>query len=266
MYKYLNFIIDEISFYYWSIYHKFFNKIIKKQNLDEKTIPIIIISYNQLFYLEKLIDFLLKYNYTNIIIIDNNSTYKPLLDYFEIIEHAIKVHRLDENYGHLVFWRNKELFDRYSKGYYVVTDADIVPEENCPKDFLLYFKKVLDENSKITKVGFSLNIENIPEANPNKVKIINWESMFWNRKTKDENFISPIDTTFALYRPSYKYKHSTFYHAIRAKKPYQAVHGGWYIDIGNLTEEQLFYFSTCNESSSWRIDINGDVIRTIYSK
>lgn len=240
-------------------YFQYFTRIGFSQLINYKSIPIIIISFNQLFYLKELIGFLKKNNYLNIIIIDNNSTYKPLLDYFDTIESTVTLHRLNENLGHLVFWKNKMLFERYSKGYYVVTDADIVPISECPDDFVLRFKKILDKNFHLTKVGFSLKIDDIPETNPNKQKVIDWESQFWINKTYEGNYIAPIDTTFALYRPNYVYNDLYFYKAFRTDSPYQASHGGWYLDFKNLTEEQVYYFATCNDSSSWSLSEKGIV-------
>jgi hypothetical protein len=256
--------VKKIKLYYRLNIRDLFNSYIISQRINYKSIPIIIISFNQLCFLKQLIDFLRKCKYTNIIVIDNNSTYEPLLDYFDTIESSVTLYRLKENYGHLVFWKNMELYKKYSKGYYVVTDPDIVPVENCPEDFVLHFKRILDKNLHVTKVGFSLKMDDIPDSNPNKQKVIDWESQFWLNKTDEGNFISPIDTTFALYRPNYEHKHSTFYDAIRIKWPYQAIHGGWYLDIENLTEEQSFYFATCNDSSSWRIGIAGEIIDEIY--
>jgi hypothetical protein len=247
------------------LFNDLFNNIVINQNKNYKSIPIIIISFNQLFYLKQLIDFLKKYNYDTIVIIDNNSTYEPLLNYFDKIGSTVTIHRLKENYGHLVFWKVKELFEKYSKGYYVITDADVNPIPECPEDFLLYFKKILDEGFKITKVGFSLKIDDIPNTNINKEKILKWETRFWNNKRNDDNFIADIDTTFALYRPAYKHNTSNFYNACRTKMPYIARHGGWYIDNENLTEEQKFFFEKCNESSSWRIDKEGKINKRIYS-
>ena len=214
--------------------------------------------------MRQLIVFIKKYEYSNIVIIDNNSTYKPLLDYFETIESSVTLHRLNENMGHLIFWKNKELFDKYSKGYYVVTDADIVPDENCPDDFLLYFKKILDFNHQVTKVGFSLRIDDIPNTNINKEKIVKWESQFWNHQDKKGNFIAKIDTTFALYRPNYDLSSESFMKAIRTNFPYQAQHGGWYIDNKNLTDEFKYYFYHCNQSSSWRFDADGKLLNDYY--
>lgn len=250
---FLFFLKDKMQFYYFICS----NSILFKQNLNYKRIPIIIISFNQLFYLKKMIDYLLKNGYINIVIIDNNSSYPPLLDYFDAIENKLTIHRLNENYGHLVFWKVKELFDKYSQGFYVVTDSDIVPNEKCPDDFLKEFIKIIIRNKEVTKVGFSLKIDDIPDTNPNKQKVIDWESQFWKNKKKEGNYKAAIDTTFALYRPKYKYNKNNFYDAIRTKEPYCAIHGGWYLDITNLTEEQVYYFKSCNDSSSWRIDSNG---------
>lgn len=247
-------------------YFRLFTRIGLSQLIDYKSIPIIIISFNQLFYLKKLIDFLKKNNYLNIVIIDNNSTYKPLLDYFETIESTVTLHRLNENLGHLVFWKNKMLFEMYSKGYYVVTDADIVPVSECPVDFVLHFKKTLNKNFHLTKVGFSLKIDDIPETNPNKQKVMDWEGQFWLNKNKEGNYIASIDTTFALYKPNYVFNEFDFYNAFRTESPYQASHGGWYLDFENLTEEQAYYFATCNDSSSWRISEKGIVRNNILYK
>jgi hypothetical protein len=256
--------ISCVKYLFLFYFNNLFNSAVINQNKNYKSIPVIIISFNQLFYLKQLIDFLKKCRYSNIVIIDNNSTYEPLLDYFQTIESSVTLHRLNENLGHLVFWKNKELFKKYSKGYYVVTDADIVPLKECSEDFVLHFKKILDRNLGITKVGFSLKINDIPDANLNKQKVIDWESQFWKKQNKDSNFISKIDTTFALYRPNYKCDNNDFYNAIRTKIPYQAKHGGWYIDNNNLTNEQKFFFANCKESSSWRIDEKGRLVKKIY--
>lgn len=225
---------------------------------DPKTIPIIIISFNQLFYLKQLVERLGKWGYKNIIIIDNNSTYRPLINYLEEIKDNIIIHRMKHNFGHKVFWEQKELFKLYSKSYYVVTDPDILPDDDCPDDFLEYFKKILDSNSQVTKVGFSLKIKDIPESNKLKEKIIQWESKFWEVKDDEGNYIAEIDTTFALYRPKNIEKiELDFFNSIRTKPPYIAKHGGWYIDFNNILPEQENYMRTAGVSSSWRVNKDG---------
>ncbi|WP_120199222.1 glycosyltransferase family protein [Ichthyenterobacterium magnum] len=190
--------------------------------------------------------------YTNIIIIDNNSTYAPLIAYFKEINDQVKIHRLHKNYGHRVFWNQEELFKTYAKGYYVVTDPDIVPLSECPHDFLWHFKTILNANPDVNKVGFSLKIDDIPDTNKEKQTVLKWERQFYKKQDKNNNYIAKIDTTFALYRPSgIKPVWKNFFKAIRTKYPYIAKHGGWYIDFNNLTAEQDYYIKTANSSSSW---------------
>ncbi|TWO34380.1 glycosyltransferase [Seonamhaeicola sediminis] len=241
-----------------------FNATVRAQLKNYKHIPIIIISFNQLYYLEKLVTFLLEKDYRNIVIIDNKSTYKPLLQYFKTIEHKVTLYRLKTNNGHLSFWREEELVEKYTKGYYVVTDPDVVPIKDCPEDFILQFRKLLDKAWNITKVGFSLKIDNIPDVNPNKSKIISWESKYWTTKIHNLAFKAEIDTTFALYRPRYKYQLKDFTKAWRTEYPLQAIHGGWYIDINHLTEEQEYYIQTANQSASWNINAKGELVNDVH--
>ncbi|WP_051199825.1 glycosyltransferase [Christiangramia echinicola] len=243
----------------------FSSKFKRYQKNDPKTYPIIIISFNQLEYIKKLIQFLQASGYKNIIIIDNNSKYPPLIKYLRELEKDLIVHRLKYNYGHKVFWKITRFYKLYGRGYYAVTDADILPNSDCPKDFMHQFKLVLDSNPEYTKVGFSLNLNDIPFYNPHRDKILKWESKFWKTKDENGNFIADIDTTFALYRPNFFFEiKNRFYKAIRLKPPYSARHGGWDIDPSNLTEEQTFYMESVNSSSSWRIDAEGELIDSKY--
>lgn len=253
-----------VKFFFFSFYNPLFNKIVREQNKDFKKIPILIINFNQLYYLEKLINSLVNNNYENIIIIDNNSTYPPLLEYYKKINAYVKVLNRKTNDGHRVFWKNKDLFSKYGKGYYVVTDADIEITDDCPDDFILYFKKILDKNEQLVKVGFSLKIDDIPDSNKYKGKIFNWENQFWKNTDTNGNYRAVIDTTFALYRPMNQFCIDYFYEAVRTKAPYIAKHGGWYIDHNNLSEEQAFYMKTANDSSSWKVKENSELSKKGY--
>jgi glycosyltransferase involved in cell wall biosynthesis len=261
--KKIKLFLENDFFYLFYQFTMFFNSNIKKQNRNIKNIPIIVISFNQLFFLKKLVSYLKDHDYTNIVIIDNNSDYKPLLEYFSEIENSVSLFRLKENFGHRVFWLKKEIYNKYRRGYFVVTDADIVPILECPNDFLEHFKKILDSNYFVKKVGFTLDIETIPTANPQRQIVIDWEKQFWKKEDDNGNFVSEIDTTFALYRPeNYLTKYTNFFKAIRTKYPYTALHGGWYLDLNNLTEEQLYYFRKANYSNTWKIK-DGVVVQNI---
>jgi len=241
----------------------YFNVKSRYISFNYKEIPIVIINFNQLFYLEQMIEFLLNRGFKKIVIIDNNSTYPPLLEYYDRIQSQVTVHRLDTNEGHLVFWKRQDLFEKYINDYYVVTDPDIIFNRNLPKHFLNYFKVLLDHYSWATKVGTALQIDDIPNSFLPKEKVLKWENKFWVTKLMKNVYFADIDTTFALYRKYYKYD-SNFFIAIRVSGNFLAKHGGWYLDIKNLTEEQKFYMQTSDSSNSWKMDENGDLIRHNY--
>ncbi len=233
--------IKNIRFYFYS----------RKVKINPFQIPILIISYNQLKNLNLLVTFLLDNGYQNIVIIDNNSTYLPLKAYLKEMEGKIEVCYLNKNFGHTVFWKNKKLIDNYGQNYFALTDPDIIPDTNCPSDFMSYFLKQLNANLSVNKVGFSLLTDDIPDFNKDKEIIINWEKQFKTRKTKSGDFIADIDTTFALYRPNKFMNSLFFFKALRTKKPYFARHGGWYINQNSLSDEEQFYINSANSSSSW---------------
>lgn len=246
---------------------KLTNKTVRSQLKDPLSIPIIIISYNRLSDLEKLVSFLIERKHKNIVIIDNNSTYPPLLEYYETIKDRITIERMDKNMGHLVFWLNQELFDKYSAGYYIVTDSDIIPNNALPDDYISQMINILDKNKNITKVGLALRIDDIPDYFGEKQKVIDWEKQFWQKQVEENLYEAHTDTTFALYAPRYKYLYETFYSAIRIGGNFTSKHGGWYVDSNNQTEEELFYYQSSNESNSWKLNKNGnlDTDMSLYS-
>jgi hypothetical protein len=240
------------------IYIYLFNGAYRAQRRDPLTIPVIIINFNQLFYLKQLLSFLKERKFKNIVIIDNNSSFQPLLDYYEEIKSEITLYQMDDNYGHMVFFENPSLYAKYAKAYYIVTDADIVPNDHTPQNFVQMFMRWIDEDLYARKVGFALKLSDIPDYYPLKEKVLNWEKKFWNHQLDKNVFRADIDTTFALYRPMNQlYRRIGFYSGIRIGGNMEATHGGWYLNPNQLTEEEKFYRSTASLSSSWTVDDKG---------
>lgn len=239
-----------------------FNPLVRAQRRNPKSIPIIIINFNQLFYLNKLVNFLVARNFEKIVIVDNLSTYPPLLEYYKNLPPNVILERMDENYGHMVFFINKELQEKYGPGFYVVTDADIVPNENLPEDFMDTMLKILNkEFHKVTKVGFALKTDDIPETYTFRDHVLDWERKFWFLKYNHslDSYYAKIDTTFALYKPQYPRLLNSleFLTGIRIAGNFTARHGGWYIDPNNMTDEQKYYQQTSTSASSWLIKEDG---------
>lgn len=238
------------------------NPVLRSQYFDPKKIPVIIINYNQLFYLKQQIEFYLNRGFKNIVVIDNNSTYPPLLDYYETIKNRVTIEHRIENAGHLVFFKTPELYKKYAKGYYIVTDADIVPNHSLPENFMrILIKKLFKFAGKITKIGFALRLDDIPDSYPLKENVKTWESQFWKDEAEKDMYFADIDTTFALYTPNYIPDPSkrVFMSAIRMAGNFTCKHGGWYIDMKNLTDEQKYYIKTSSNSNSWKLNEQGEL-------
>lgn len=248
-----------IKFRIWYLLR--FNPLIKSQVKKPETIPIIIINFNQLFYLKQLISFLLERKFENIIVIDNKSTYRPLLEYYNSLE-EVKIEYMDDNYGHNVFFKNTELQIKYGQGFYVLTDSDIIPNEKLPDDFMkIMLDLLIKEFNNLNKVGFALDIKNLPDYYALKDRVIKWEEQFWQNKYLHniESYTAWIDTTFALYKPQYplSFKNQYIHEAIRMAGVFTAKHGGWFVDHINMTTEQKYYFENALNSNSWKMDSNG---------
>lgn len=244
-----------------------FDKRIKYQRKHVLQIPIIIINYNQLESLKKLVSFLIERQFQNIIIVDNSSTYIPLKNYYKAIRNQVTIEMMDKNYGHMVFFQNQSLLEKYAKGYYVLTDPDIIPNANLPIDFMDTLINKLDRYQyKIVKVGFALDLETIPEEYPLKENVLMWEQKYWTDLVEKDTYRAHIDTTFALYKPYYPnkfyVKENEFFKAIRIAGNFTCKHMGWYINPKELSSEQIFYTQTSNSSASWKFDEAGNLDST----
>lgn len=216
---------------------------------DFSNTPIFINNFNRLTTLKQLILSLEIRGYHNITILDNNSTYPPLLEFYKTTD--CKVHRFKKNYGSKSFWKSG-LWLKYTTEYFVYTDPDVVPVEDCPEDFIAYFYELLQKHSKVHKVGFSLKIDDLPDTFANKNKVIEWEKKFYEKSIDDSNFLAPIDTTFALYRPFSKSgKRDGSTPIIRTGFPYQARHLPWYVDNENLDDEEEYYLNSIATRTHW---------------
>ena len=214
--------------------------------------PFFVISFNQLTYLQKIVAFFEEYKIKNVQVIDNNSTYPPLLEYLRTI--PFTVHRLDKNYGHMVLFEHEQFKEIIDNKYFVLTDPDIIPVEECPADFLRIFMELLLRHPGKNKVGFSLKIDDLPRHYELRENVLAWESRFYAKGFAYNGltvYDAPLDTTFALYRPRKEWRTSDFYAAIRTGEPYAARHLAWYKNLRLLTEEDAHYRATDAGSSNW---------------
>ncbi len=218
---------------------------------DVKTIPIIINNFNRLTTLKKLVEDLENRGYTKIYILDNLSTYPPLLAYYKTIDKNYKIFYLKKNYGFKALWKSG-IWYRFMFSYFCYTDSDLSLVKECPDNFMNVFYALLQKYPCAHKVGFSLKIDDLPEGYSRKNEVIEWESKFYKQEKEPDVFIAPIDTTFALYRPfSRRGKRDGSVEMYRTNFPLQTHHLPWYNECMNLPEEELYYLNSVKRPTHW---------------
>ncbi|NOY71546.1 MAG: glycosyltransferase family 2 protein [Gammaproteobacteria bacterium] len=225
-------------------------------DINTKDIPIFINNRNRLEYLKKLIKWLIKAGHRNITIIDNDSSYPPLLEYYKSC--PCNIVKLKKNMGHLALW-NSGIYDEIKTPFYVYTDPDVVPVEECPDNAVEFFIDTLTRNSGIEKIGFGLKLDDLPSSSPNVRKIIKWEKQFWKTPFSDSFYDANVDTTFAVYRQ--EVKGGTYHYpdirggiklkSLRSASPYLARHLPWYRDISEFTAEDIYYLQHSETITHW---------------
>jgi hypothetical protein len=214
-------------------------------------VPVFINCRDRLTPLVALLDYLERAGCERIYLLDNDSTYPPLLEFYEKTPHTVI--RRGENPGHRWFWASGLLDELGVRGRYVFSDPDTVPIEECPLDAIDSFAEVLDRYPGYKKAGFGLRIDDLPDHYRLKQEVIVWESRFWQRVVAPRLYEARIDTTFALYRGP---EHAPTA-AIRTGYPYLVRHTTWYLDSDNVPAEHRYYIDRAEGIASWGWDEPG---------
>jgi hypothetical protein len=211
-------------------------------------IPVYIIAFNNPTYVKMMVDQLKKLEVKDIIIVDNNSTYEPLLEYYKVNVGKFKLIKMDQNYGHLVVTK---CFYNFLPQVFAITDPDLQFHPNIPKTFLQDLYEIGKKYNSY-KVGMALDISEPHLLNPNlkygNESIINWESRFWHNRIHDDKFElydACIDTTFAVYNKDlYREYYDGTRCNIRVAGNYIAKHIPWYKDDLMSLDEKNNYSKT----------------------
>lgn len=212
-------------------------------------VPIIINTRDRSEPLKKLVDWLEKNGYHNIFFIDNDSTYPPLVAYFD--KSPYQLIPLGRNGMHKAPWESFAVKFISRDGCYVVTDPDIIPASDCPSNVLEKFGQLLERYPNVVKVGFGLKIDDLPDHYALKDEVIKWESRFWKNKVKDEvdTYLADIDTTFALYKPKTWWCYGP---SLRTGGKLVAKHEPWYQNTLSPTEDAVYYsMRASNNVNTW---------------
>ena len=214
-----------------------------------RDVPIFINARDRLGVMKKLIDWLLDAGYRNLIILDNNSTYPPLLEYYNKLKEQwgghIKIVMLGKNLGYKALWLSGILEELKISTPYVYTDPDVVPIERCPKNFVKRLMKILDSNHEIRKVGLGLVWEDITFSDKEETQ--RRESDFYvGSQIGDNLHYAQVDTTFALYS---NVRHYSLRFSLRTTDHLMLYHLPWYFDYDNLPEDEKYYMEHADKNS-----------------
>jgi hypothetical protein len=184
-------------------------------------------------------------NVGEIYIVDNGSTYEPLLEWYKTNPCIII---RTENLGHTAPW-DCGLVDSLTTPY-VVTDPDLGIDE-LPKDTLTKLEEKLNNNPSLGKVGPKLNSEIVSLESPLYNHLQTYEKVRWEQSQNiDEIYIGVhIDTTFALYNVK-KY----FIGGGSIKEPYVVRHLPWEFteESRSKNKEFLYYLKNASNSSCYK--------------
>lgn len=214
-----------------------------------KEIPIVINNFNRLEYLQKLIKSLEKRGYTNIHILDNKSTYQPLLDFYKVTTYP--VYLLNKNLGFMALWKVPKLKNKFTRDYFVYTDPDLEIINECPENFLDNIWDTMKTDATISKIGLSLLINDIPNHYALKKEVIEFEKQYSEKVAIPGYYMANVDTTFALHRPLTKIGANSYLKMYRSMYPVSIRHLPWYVESNNLTEEEQYYVNKSTAVTTW---------------
>lgn len=211
-------------------------------------IPVYVNVFNRLATTRTLCEQIARLDGAVPIIIDNASTWGPLLDWYSECDY--EVIKLRENMGHHAPWRCGAVRSDNSS-LYCVTDCDL-DLDGVPADLLSVLEVPLHW-PRVVKSGIGLRLDDVPAWQSD---VLTWERRFWTQPTNNgPYFWALVDTTFAMYSAATPDSVATTVRvkATRTDAPYLARHMPWYLDLENLDKENANYFRTANSSNSWKI-------------
>lgn len=191
----------------------------------------------------------------NIVILDHNTTYTPLLQFYELLSRYfnIKIHYLKEKQ-----WKkavDKEIptivkeYLNINKEieYYILSDIDIILI-NIPSNILDFYATILF-NCNVNVIGPSLMINDISPQFPDYKKVYQFETYHYIKTNHYDiiykgNYFSiiqaDIDTIFGMRKRNLKFaRHCS--KSYRTLPPYVAHHIDWYITTKSIPKSFIYY-------------------------
>jgi hypothetical protein len=212
--------------------------------MDYRDTPIFILNFNRLeIGFRDLLAWLKRTGMTRIAVVDNASTFPPLLDFYDSpAMNGIQIIHAGANLGYEAIWKLGLHNLPSASSRYILTDPDIVPDTQCPLDLVRKMHEVADRYTP-AKVGPALRVDNLPDCFAQRNYISGCEAPYWTRRLAPDCWSALIDTTFALYESGWeRWPHCTHgAQHVRLDFPYVVNHIPWYEDSANPSVEACYY-------------------------
>lgn len=221
-----------------------------------KKIPVIIINRDLITWPSKMVECIKKFNCVgDIIIVDNQSTYEPLLDWYKTNPCDIVYSNFN---GQSSPW-DMEIPTKMGYDYYVVSDPDLDLSET-PLDCLIYLKEKLKSHEEYDRIGLSLSNYVVDRDSPYHFHLETWYENEWKPESVRDGLLTEqkFDTTFGIYHIDRHFSGTS----CCTNKPYSAKHIPWEItnrELYNLKEvnpEFFYYLKRATPSASYKAFIN----------
>ncbi len=220
--------------------------------MNNHDIPVIILNRDRLTPLKQLVDIMRKKNYNNITIIDNQSTYDPLLEWYKSCGAKVWINTTlpnDINTLYYLLRKNNPEWLRLTEKHFVFTDSDTVPIDSIPDNFIDDMIYYCDKYKK-DKIGLGCKLDDMDLSIPMAKYAYGYEITYWTNGIQEEKatlYPHPIDSTFALYRPGYSSGWSA--NTFRMGYPYMMRHMPFYYFGDNMPDDEKYYLQHMNVQS-----------------
>jgi hypothetical protein len=105
-------------------------------------IPVFVPVRDRVAPLRRLVDWFERVGGAELWLLDNQSTYPPLVEYLEASpHHVVPLHR---NLWNVAPWLSGLVYEVAHDRHFIVSDPDTVPDESCPIDVFDHLTELLD--------------------------------------------------------------------------------------------------------------------------
>jgi len=223
----------------------------KNIEIPTNKIPFVIVNRDRLTDLKVLLNWIYNVNTVpvKVIIIDNCTTYKPLIEYYI----QLRKDHPELTIAYTQFNAGTRIIEQFQfvggLPYYIYTDSDVVPDESCPRDVISKLIDLSNKYPKVHKIGLTLRTDDLPSDFPFRDEVIKIEQPNHSNKTPDgDAYNAEVRSSFAIYKRGFSnFRNIT--KNLRTVEPLCARHLFWYYTLDSIPPDIFYYITRCTNES-----------------